>query len=213
MNIANVFEQLLQALHHPEDLIRAIGYPGMFAIAFAESGLFFGFFLPGDSMLFIAGFLASLGYFNVGILCAGFFISAFLGDSVGYFTGHKFGRRLFQKKDSMLFRHEHLMQAESFYERHGKKTIILARFVPIVRTFAPIVAGIANMHYRTFVMYNVIGAFLWGVCLTLLGYFLGRLIPTEVMDKYLLLIIGIVIALSLLPGVLHHMAEKREKKQ
>src|SRR3989344_2378524 len=103
MDIPHLFEQLLQALHYPEDLIRAIGYPGMFAIAFAESGLFFGFFLPGDSMLFIAGFLASLGYFNIVILCLGFFISAFLGDSVGYFTGHKFGRKLFKKKDSFLF--------------------------------------------------------------------------------------------------------------
>jgi membrane-associated protein len=200
---------LLDGLKHPEGIIRIVGYPGMFAIAFAESGLLMGFFLPGDTMLFLAGFLASLGYFHIVILCVGFTVAGVLGDSVGYITGHKFGRRLFQKKDSLLFKQEHLKQAEAFYEKHGKKTIILARFMPIIRTFAPIVAGMANMHYETFVLYNVVGATLWAVGVTLAGYFLGHLIPPEIMDKYLLLIIVSIVFLSVAPSIMHYIKEKK----
>jgi membrane-associated protein len=139
----------------------------------------------------------------------GFTVAGVLGDSVGYITGHKFGRRLFQKKDSLLFKQEHLKQAEAFYEKHGKKTIILARFMPIIRTFAPIVAGMANMHYETFVLYNVVGATLWAVGVTLAGYFLGHLIPPEIMDKYLLLIIVSIVFLSVAPSIMHYIKEKK----
>lgn len=137
-----------------QTLIETVGYAGIFAIVFAESGLLFGFFLPGDSLLFTAGFLASQGIFNIFILSSGCFLAAVFGDSVGYMFGHKVGRRLFHKKESFFFHKDNLQKAEIFYEKHGGKTIILARFLPFIRTFAPIVAGIGNMHYPTFLVYN-----------------------------------------------------------
>ena len=125
-----------------QTLLPTIGYFGIFAIVFAESGLLIGFFLPGDSLLFTAGFLASQGIFNIVLLTLGCFIAAVVGDSVGYAFGHKVGRRLFNRKESILFHKDNLIKAENFYEKHGRKTIIVARFLPVVRTFAPIVAGI-----------------------------------------------------------------------
>lgn len=181
----------------------------IFLIVFAESGLFFGFFLPGDSLLFSAGILASQGFMNIFLLCIGCFIAAVLGDSVGYWFGHKYGRRFFTKDDSLFFSKNHLVTAEKFYAKHGKKTIILARFVPAVRTFAPIVAGIGNMDYKTFLSYNVVGGFIWGVGMTLAGYFLGSLIPAEEVDKYLLPIIAAIIIISVLPAVHHVWQEKK----
>ena len=163
-------------------ILPTIGYLGIFAIVFAESGLFIGFFLPGDSLLFTAGFLASQGIFDIRILAFLCFIGAVAGDSVGYWFGHKVGRKLFQKKDSLLFHKDNLMKAEKFYEQHGKKTIVIARFMPMIRTFAPIVAGIGSMDYKTFISYNVFGGLIWGVGLTLAGYYLGNLIPD--VDKY-----------------------------
>lgn len=182
------------------------------AIVFAESGLFFGFFLPGDSLLFTAGVLASQGFMNIYILTIGCFIAAVLGDSVGYWFGHHYGRKLFTRTDSFFFNKDHLVKAEKFYEKHGKKTIILARFVPAVRTFAPIVAGMANMHYDTFISYNVVGGFLWAVGMTLGGYFLGSLIPADKVDHYLLPIVGTIIVLSLIPAVWHVVQEKYASK-
>jgi len=160
-------------------LIKSLGYFGVWAIVFAESGLLIGFFLPGDSLLFTAGFIASQNLLNIWVLIFGAFVCAVLGDNVGYFTGHKFGRRLFHKEDSWLFHKKHIVKTQNFYEEHGKKTIVLARFLPIVRTFAPIVAGIGAMHYRTFMSYNLIGGFVWTFGITLLGFFLGKSLPPD----------------------------------
>jgi membrane-associated protein len=201
-----------------QGLIRAIGYLGVWAIIFAESGLLIGFFLPGDSLLFIAGFVAStpnspflpLGIIpNIAVLSIGCFIAAVVGDNVGYGTGHRFGRRLFHRRESRFFHKENLVRAQKFYEKHGKKTIILARFLPIVRTFAPIVAGIGSMNYRVFFVYNLVGGALWTIGLTILGYFLGRAIPPDIMEKYLILIVIMIIVVSLLPSVFHVYQERK----
>lgn len=180
----------------PATIIKTVGLIGIFLIIFAESGLFFGFFLPGDSLLFIAGIFASQGIFNIYVLIIGCIFFAILGDSVGYFTGKKFGRRFFQT-DGRFFKKKYMSQTEQFYEKHGKYTLIIARFVPIVRTFAPIAAGLGNMNYKSFIIYNVIGGILWVVSLLSLGYLLGGLITNP--DKYILPIILIIIAISLLP--------------
>lgn len=194
-----------------QEIIQAIGLIGVFAIVFAESGLLIGFFLPGDSLLFTAGFLASAGFFNIHVLVLGCFIAAVTGDSVGYYIGHKWGRRLFHKHDSILFHKDHLMRAEKFYEKHGGKTIILARFMPMIRTFAPVVAGIGRMNYPTFLSYNLIGGFLWAVVLPYLGYFLGKSIPD--IDKVLLPIIGLIILISIAPGIYQILKTKEQRQQ
>jgi membrane-associated protein len=193
--------------------IKSLGYLGIWAVVFAESGLLIGFFLPGDSLLFSAGFLASQNLLNIAVLIFGCFVCAVLGDNVGYATGHRFGRRLFQREDSWLFHKKHLTTTENFYARHGGKALILARFMPIVRTFAPIVAGIGSMRYRTFMTYNLLGSALWTVSITLLGYFLGRIIPPEQIDKYLLPIIALIIVVSIAPSLLHLYQEYRASKR
>ncbi len=199
---------------HLRDLLGSLGYWGghlaIWAVVFAESGLLIGFFLPGDSLLFTAGFLASQGLLSIQLLILGAFISAVVGDNVGYATGHKFGRRLFRKEDSWLFHKKHLLTAQKFYDKNGKKTIVLARFMPIVRTFAPIVAGIGAMHYRTFLAYNLVGGFAWTFSITLLGYFLGQIIPD--VDKYLLPIIAVIVVVSIAPSVFHLYQENKSNK-
>lgn len=188
-------------------LIRTVGYIGMFGIIFAESGLLIGFFLPGDSLLFTAGFLASQGYLNIWVLLPLCFIAAVAGDAVGYSFGLRFGRGLFNRPESLLFKKENLIRAELFFERHGGKAIVLARFLPVVRTFTPIVAGIGAMTYRHFAFYNVMGAVLWAIGVTLAGYFLGNLIPD--IDRYLLPIILLIIVVSVLPTAIHLWRENR----
>ena len=183
------------------ELIKTWGYLGLFFVVFAESGLFFGFFFPGDSLLFTAGFLASRGFLNIWILVPLMVVAAISGDSTGYFIGNKFGDWLMKKRDSLFFKRRYLLEAQQFYEKHGGKTIMLARFVPAVRTFAPIVAGMAKMEYRKFISYNVWGGLVWGVGMTCLGFFLGSIIPN--VDKYLLPIVGAIIVLSVLPGAVH----------
>lgn len=199
---------------HLKHLLTSLGYWGghlaIWAVVFAESGLLIGFFLPGDSLLFTAGILASQNLLNIQLLVLGAFICAVVGDNVGYITGHKFGRRLFRKEDSWLFHKKHLTTAQTFYDKHGKKTIVLARFMPIVRTFAPIVAGIGAMRYRTFIAYNLIGGFAWTFGITLLGYFLGKYIPD--VDKYLLPIIGVIVVVSVAPSILHLYQESKSNK-
>lgn len=184
-------------------VITTAGYFGIFAVIFAESGLLIGFFLPGDSLLFTAGFLAYQGTFSLPALCLICGVAAILGDSVGYMFGRRVGRRLFMRPDSTFFKKKHLDAAEAFYEKHGSKTIVLARFMPIVRTFAPIVAGISNMHYPRFVTFNIVGGLLWGCGVTIAGYLLGNLIPRDDIDKYLLPIIIAIVVISLLPSLLH----------
>lgn len=195
---------------HLETILPAIGYLGIFAIVFAESGLLIGFFLPGDSLLFTAGFLASQNIFDIKILSILCFVAAVAGDSVGYAFGHKVGKKLFRKKDSFWFHPDHIIKAEKFYEKYGKKTIILARFMPAIRTFAPIVAGIGSMKYKTFLAYNIIGAFLWAICLPLLGFFMGSVIPD--VDRYLLPIIGFIVVLSILPQTISILKNEKARQ-
>ena len=183
-----------------------IGYIAVFGMVFLESGLLIGFFFPGDSLLFTAGLLASQGFFDIEILIIGCFLGAVIGDTIGYFIGYKLGRKLFQREDSLLFRKAHLIQAEVFYQKHGGKTIILARFMPVIRAFAPVVAGIGSMTYPTFVFYNLFGGFLWSAGLTLLGFYLGNSIPN--IDRYLLPIIGLIVLASISPAIYHVIKQK-----
>jgi membrane-associated protein len=178
-------------------IVAYIGYPGLFAAVFLESGVFFGFFLPGSSMLFTAGLLATHGLFNIWILIPLLTLAAVLGDSAGYWFGNYVGVSLFFKEDSRFFKHEYLERAKDFYDKHGVQAVILARFIPIVRTFAPIIAGIAKMRYRTFLAYNVVGGFLWAAGTAFLGYFLGRRIPF--ITSYITPIALIIIIVSLIP--------------
>ena len=183
----------------PKIIIETLGLLGLFFIIFAESGLFFGFFFPGDSLLFTAGFLASQSYLNIYFLVVGVFVFAVLGDNTGYWFGKKIGPKIFSKEDSIFFHKNYIIKAQDFYNKHGNKTIVLARFVPIVRTFAPIVAGVGNMKYKDFIIYNLIGGFFWSFGMILSGYFLGRIIPG--VDQYLLPIIFIIIIISIFPAI------------
>lgn len=193
----------------PENLLKSFGALGLFLIIFAESGLLIGFFLPGDSLLFTAGLLSSQDKLPaLPILLAGCFAAAVVGDQVGYLFGRRVGPSLFNRPDSRIFKQEYVEKAQHYFEEHGSKTIVLARFVPVVRTFAPIVAGVGRMHYRTFVMYNVLGGFLWAVGITTLGYILGETIPS--IDKYLLPAIVVIIALSALPVLFEVRKARRE---
>jgi membrane-associated protein len=181
-------------------------------IIFAECGLLIGFFLPGDSLLFTAGFLASQQQIGVDIwvLSAVCGVAAAFGPLVGYWYGSWFGPRLFNREDSLLFRKQHLVRAHEFYERHGGKALILARFMPIVRTFAPVVAGMAAMNYSRFIVYTVIGALVWAVGVTWLGYFLGSLIPDA--GKYLEYIIILIVIASIAPPIIHLLRERSKAK-
>ncbi len=188
------------------------------AIIFAESGLLIGFFLPGDTILFSAGFLVYGGIlqFDIHLLVLILFIAAVLGDSVGYLFGRRVGRKIFKRPDSILFRQENMERAEAFYQKHGGKTIIIARFVPIVRTFAPIIAGVGNMSYKTFLLFNMIGAGLWAVGVTYAGYFAGGWLESvgitpESIDKIILPVIILVILLSLLPALYHLFKDKKQR--
>ena len=191
-------------------------YVGLIFIVFAETGLAVGFFLPGDSLLVVAGLFAATGKLNVSILLATLFIAAVVGDAVGYYTGATMGPRLFKRQKSLLFRPSHLLKAHDFYEKYGGKTIIIARFVPIVRTFAPIVAGAAQMPYRRFVVFNVAGGFLWVSSMILGGYFLGSLLRDRLginLDEHIEWVVIIVVALSLTPPVYEYLKSRREKRR
>ncbi len=188
-------------------LIQAGGYLGLAAIIFAESGLFFGFFLPGDSLLLTAGLLAAHGDLRLPVLLLVLPPAAVLGDNVGYWFGKKVGPSIFNRPKSLLFRPKNLLAAKAFYERHGGKTIMLARFMPFIRTFAPIVAGAAEMHYPRFFGFNVMGGLLWAAGVTLAGYFLGSAIPN--IDRYFLVIVAAVIFISALPALIHAWKEYR----
>ena len=187
----------------PKSLIDDVGLWGVFAVVFAESGLLVGFFLLGDSLLFTAGFLASAPssvdealHLPLGFLLIGTFLAAVAGDQVGYLLGRRAGPAIFRRPNSRFFKHENVDKAHAFFDKYGAKTIVLARFVPIVRTFAPVVAGVSRMNYRTFVTFNVVGGLLWAIGVTLLGYFLGQV---DVIEENLELAILTVVAISLLP--------------
>jgi membrane-associated protein len=198
----------------PESLLEKGGLALFTAIIFAESGLLIGFFLPGDSLLFVAGFLSSDAGGNVmpslpWVLVCGF-VAAVAGDQVGYLFGKRVGPALFRRPDSRIFHQSNVTKANAFFERHGPKAIVLARFVPVVRTFTPILAGVGSMHYRTFVIYNVLGGLLWAVGLTALGFFLGEI---EFVKNNIEVAILAIIAISLLPVVLELLKHRRSVKQ
>jgi len=206
-SLYEIYQQIRYYLN-PET-IAAAGYVVILFVVFAETGLAAGFFLPGDSLLFVAGLFAADGKFNLFALLIGVFLAAVIGDAVGYLTGAKMGPRLFKRQKSLLFRPSHLQKAQAFYEKYGGKTIIIARFVPIVRTFAPIVAGAAQMPYRQFVIYNVIGGFLWVFTMILGGFFLGRAFPA--LREHIEIVVIVIVALSLMPPVIEYLKSRREK--
>jgi membrane-associated protein len=200
----------------PERLIDTFGLLGIFAIVFAESGLLIGFFLPGDSLLFTAGFLASAPssvadelHLPLVPLLLGVWVAAVVGDQVGYLFGQRVGPALFRRPDSRFFKQANVDKAQAFFERYGPRAIVLARFVPIVRTFTPITAGVSRMEYRTFVRWNVIGGTIWAFGVTLLGYFLGQV---DVIEQNLEVAILLVVAISLLPIAVELVKAWREKR-
>jgi membrane-associated protein len=171
------------------------GYAVLFAIVFAETGLLVGFFLPGDSLLVTAGVIAARGHLDIWVLNALLIAAAIIGDTVGYWIGRKTGKRLFNRPKSFFFNPDHLRKTQAFYEKHGGKTIVIARFMPIARTFAPVVAGMGEMEYRRFISFNVFGGIFWVSSMTLIGYFLGDRFPLKV-------VIPVVVVISILPGII-----------
>lgn len=192
----------------PNHLLDSFGIWGLLLIVFAESGLLIGFFLPGDSLIVTAGLLAATtGVFNIWLLGALLTVASIIGNTVGYAVGQAAGPRLFKREDSLLFNKKHLYRAHEFYERHGGKTVIIARFMPIVRTFVPVVAGMGQMGYRRYTMFNVVGGIGWIWSMLFIGYFLGRYIPG--VDQHIESVIILVIALSLLPGLIGWLKARR----
>ncbi|HEX8354328.1 MAG TPA: VTT domain-containing protein [Pyrinomonadaceae bacterium] len=221
-SIYELFHQLKELLN-PKNIIDFLTtkglwftYVGLIFIVFAETGLAVGFFLPGDSLLVVAGLVARMhpDRLNVVVLLGTLFVAAVVGDAVGYYTGLKLGPRLFTRQKSLLFRPSHLEKAREFYEKYGGKTIIIARFVPVVRTFAPIVAGAAQMSYRQFLAYNVIGGFAWVFSMILAGYFLGTLVERAFgikLEDHIEKVVVVVVFLSILPPVYEYFKSRREK--
>ena len=192
-----------------DTLLKTVGLLGIFGIVFAESGLLIGIILPGDSLLVTAGFLASQEYFNILLLIIAAFAGAVLGDSFGYAFGKKVGPAIFTREDSLLFHKDHLMRAERFYERFGGLTLVWARFLPVIRTFAPILAGVGKMRYGTFLFFNAAGGLLWAVGLPLAGLFLGKLIPG--VERYIAYIIAGIVVATVFPPIIHVVSKKEAR--
>ena len=201
---------LFHKLTDVETLVRVGGLAAMTAIVFAETGLLIGFFLPGDSLLVTAGVFAAAGKLNVWHVLGLLTVAAIVGDTVGYWFGRRVGQALFTRPKSLLFNPDHLRKAHDFYEKHGGKTIIIARFMPIIRTFAPIVAGMGRMDYRRFVSFNVFGGIFWVVSMTGIGYFLGKIPGVR---ENIEIVIIIVVFLSILPGIIAFLREWRKKRR
>ncbi len=215
---ANLLSVVLAVGPDPQKLVQSIGLIGLFLVIFAESGILIGFFLPGDSLLFAAGLVTAglttadgtvwtLADGNIAVVAIGCALAAIIGDQVGYAFGNKVGPSLFKRPESKLFKPAYVDKAEAFFEKHGSKSIVLARFVPIVRTFAPIVAGVSKMHYRTFVKFNIIGGIVWGAGLTLLGYWLGSSFPW--IGKNIEYAIVLIVVISLLPVAIEFIRHRR----
>jgi len=202
---------LFHRIYDVEGLVRTGGLVALVVIVFVETGLLVGFFLPGDSLLVTAGIFAAHGQLDLTLLNTTLSVAAIAGDSVGYGIGRRTGPKLFSRPDSLLFNRKHLVSAQEFYERHGAFTIFVARFMPIIRTFAPVVAGVGAMQYRKFIAYNVFGGIFWVLSMTLAGYFLGTLIPN--IQEKIHVVIVIVIAVSLLPAVIKFISEKRKARR
>jgi membrane-associated protein len=203
-------KELFHNLTDVETLIRVGGLTAMTAIVFAETGLLVGFFLPGDSLLVTAGVFAAAGQLNIWTLNALLVVAAIVGDTVGYWFGRRVGQALFKRPKSLLFNPAHLRRAHDFYEKHGGKTIIIARFMPVVRTFAPIVAGMGEMNYRRFLSFNVFGGLFWVVSMTGIGYFVGKIPGVR---EHIEVVIVIVIFLSILPGIIAFAREWWKKRR
>jgi len=215
---AHLLSVVLAVGPDPQKLVQSIGLIGLFLVIFAESGILIGFFLPGDSLLFAAGLVTAglttadgtvwtLADGNIAVVAIGCALAAIIGDQVGYAFGKKVGPSLFKRPESKLFKPAYVDKAEAFFEKHGSKSIVLARFVPIVRTFAPIVAGVSKMHYRTFVKFNIIGGVVWGAGLTLLGYWLGSSFPW--IGKNIEYAIVLIVVISLLPVAIEFIRHRR----
>ena len=203
---------LFHQLTNVRELVRVGGYVGLTAIIFAETGLLVGFFLPGDSLLVTAGLLSAQPQFGLNVYALGALltVAAIVGNSLGYVIGRATGPRLFTRDDSLLFKKKHLYRAQEFYAKHGGKTLVIARFMPIVRTFVPVVAGLANMPFGAYTVYNVLGGLAWIWSMLLIGYFLGRSVPG--IDKYIELMILVIVGLSLLPAVIAWWRERSKAK-
>ena len=196
----DLIQSFFKTLYNVPELIRWGGMVGLIIIVFAETGLMIGFFLPGDSLLVTAGLFAAKGDLNIWWLNISLILAAIIGDAVGYWIGYKAGKALYSRPNSFFFRRQHLIATHEFYEKHGGKTIIIARFMPIFRTFAPVVAGAAEMTYRNFAVYNIIGGIGWVLSMTLTGYFLGLAVPD--LEKHIHIVVAVVIALSLMPAAI-----------
>jgi membrane-associated protein len=196
----NLIQQFFHTVYNVPQLIAIVGQYGLPLIIFAETGLLVGFFLPGDSLLITAGLFAARGDLNLTLLIVTLIPAAILGNATGYQIGKRTGKALYSRPDSLLFKRQHLQMTHDYYERHGGITIIVAQFAPILRTFAPVVAGVAGMSYRKFASYNVVGAILWICIMTLGGYLLGNVIPG--IDKRIDVVVMVVIAISLLPALI-----------
>ncbi len=206
----DILFDIIHKIYSVADLIGWGGYLVLFFIIFAETGLFVGFFLPGDSLLITAGIFAGAGKLDIVWLNVILIAAAVIGDSTGYWFGERVGKKLFTKDHSKLFKKKHLLRARDFYERHGGKTIIIARFVPVVRTFAPIVAGATDMNYRKFLHYNILGGIFWVLSMTLIGFYLGSTIPD--IESNIGPLVVVVVIISLIPAIVGYIKEKRRDK-
>jgi membrane-associated protein len=207
--LVDLVSGLATGRHSLDDLVRWGGYVVLAAIVFTETGLLVGFFLPGDSLLITAGLVAATGHLNIWWLNGLLIVAAIVGDSVGYAIGRRLGSRLFTRPKSPLFNPRHVERTRVFYERHGARTIVIARFVPIVRTFAPVVAGVGEMQYRRFILYNVAGGIGWVTSMTWAGYLLGQAVPN--ISDHIHIVVGIVILLSLIPIAVEVVRERRRR--
>lgn len=204
----------MECILHPDQCLEQLGPTiamlAVWAIVFAESGLFFGFFLPGDSLLLTTGLLAFKGFFNIWLIVPGIVIAAIIGDNVGFWFGQWVGPPIFSRPQSRFFKPQNLAKARAYYDKYGPITIVLARFLPFIRTFVPIVAGAVKMNYRIFFFYNVVGALLWGAGVTMAGFFLASLIPPEVLERYFIIIVLLAFFIPGIPTVLHIWSDNKE---
>jgi len=206
----DVIHEFFSNVYNVPELIRLVGFYGLIVIVFAETGLLVGFFLPGDSLLITAGLFAARGDFDYAMLLLALIPAAIIGNATGYYIGHRSGMALYSRPDSLLFRREHLRMTHEYYEKHGGKTIILAQFIPILRTFAPVVAGVGEMGYRQFATYNVVGAILWVGSMLTAGYMLGNAIPN--IESRIHYVVAVVIFISLLPPGIALLKARLRKK-
>lgn len=207
--LIHYLQTFFQTVYNVPELVRLMGHYGLPLIIFSETGLMVGFFLPGDSLLVTAGLFAARGDLRIVLLCVSMTLAAIIGNSTGYWVGNRAGHALFKREDSLLFRRQHLLRAQEFYAKHGGAAIFLAQLMPIVRTFTPVVAGAAEMNYRRFFTYNVLGAIFWVNSMTLAGYYLGRAIPH--LEERIHIVVAVVILLSLLPALITWLRERRKK--